>query len=149
MQTKKLVSSLALSLLVLGLTAGSSWAQETKPETMQKSTSTQMQNKAIRPAERGRMGMEGMGGMRGMHRMMGRHMMPATVTSIDKKTGLLGVNAEGMDLRLHFPPESLADVKKDDKITVMMAFRIGETPAMQGQPEAPAMQKQPEAPAKK
>lgn len=50
------------------------------------------------------------------------HTMPATVTSVDQKTGLVEVNSEGMGLKLHFPPATLANVKAGDKITLHMGF---------------------------
>jgi uncharacterized protein (DUF2237 family) len=50
------------------------------------------------------------------------HTMPATVTSVDHKTGLIEVNSEGMALKLHYPPASLADVKDGDKITLHLGF---------------------------
>jgi hypothetical protein len=53
---------------------------------------------------------------------MGVHDMPATVTSIDKRTGMIRVDAEGMALRLHFPPASLASVNKGDTITLHLSF---------------------------
>jgi hypothetical protein len=50
------------------------------------------------------------------------HSMPATVTSVDQKTGVVEVNTEGMGLKLHFPPTTLANVKAGDKITLKMGF---------------------------
>jgi hypothetical protein len=60
--------------------------------------------------------------MQGMGNMMGMHMMPATVTALDGKTGLVDVMAGGMALKLHFPPPSLAGVKVGDKITLHLGF---------------------------
>ena len=54
--------------------------------------------------------------------MMGMHMMKATVSSVDKKTGLVKANAGGMDLIVHFPPDSLANVNPNDTITLHMGF---------------------------
>ena len=48
--------------------------------------------------------------------------MPATVTSIDKSTGMVGVTSEGMNLKLHFPPSALTNVKTGDKIKVQMGL---------------------------
>ena len=69
-------------------------------------------------------GMSGMNmpGMSGMGGMMGMHMMPATVTAIDTKTGLVDVTAGSMALKLHFPPASLASLKAGDKITLHLGF---------------------------
>jgi hypothetical protein len=66
--------------------------------------------------------------MAGMHHApaMGNadnmHMMPATVTKADAKTGLLDVNSKGMALRLHFHPASLAGIKAGDKVSLYMGF---------------------------
>jgi hypothetical protein len=69
-------------------------------------------------------GMAGMNmpGMAGMGDMMGMHMMAATVTAIDAKTGLVDVTAGSMALKLHFPPASLASLKAGDKITLHLGF---------------------------
>ena len=66
-----------------------------------------------------------MGDMHGkmaMHHVQGMHKMPATVSSVDTKTGLVEANAEGMALKVHFPPASVADLKAGDKITLHMGF---------------------------
>ena len=63
-----------------------------------------------------------MPGMSGMGNMMGTHMMPATVTAIDAKSGLVDVSAGSMALKLHFPPASLAALKEGDKITLHLGF---------------------------
>lgn len=65
----------------------------------------------------------GMSGMKGMHHApKSMHMMPATVTSVDSKTGVVEADTEGMNLKLHFPPASVADLKAGDKITLHMGF---------------------------
>ena len=73
--------------------------------------------------------MEHTGQMGGMHHKMMRHnkngsmhMMPATVSSVDTKTGIVEADAEGMSLRLHFPPASVATLKAGDKITLHMGY---------------------------
>jgi hypothetical protein len=48
--------------------------------------------------------------------------MPATVNSVDKQTGLVDVNAEGMSLKVHFPPAAVANLAAGDKITVHMGY---------------------------
>jgi hypothetical protein len=48
--------------------------------------------------------------------------MPATVSSVDTKTGVVEVNSGGMSLKVHFPPASVADLKAGDKITLHMGF---------------------------
>jgi hypothetical protein len=66
-------------------------------------------------------GMQGMSGM-DMHNMMGMHEMSATVSAVDVKTGIVDVTTGGMNLKLHFPPASLANVKAGDAITVHLGF---------------------------
>lgn len=69
--------------------------------------------------------MGGMGGMRGMRAggaVMGMHTMPATVTAIDPKTGVVDVTSEGYALKMHYPPASIADLKTGDKITLHLGF---------------------------
>ncbi|AGG88438.1 MULTISPECIES: hypothetical protein [Rhodanobacter] len=70
-----------------------------------------------------------MGQMGGMHHKMMRHnkngsmhMMPATVSSVDSKTGIVEVSSAGMSLRVHFPPASVANLKAGDKITLHMGY---------------------------
>ncbi len=72
-------------------------------------------------------GMDKMGAMhsdmKGMYgNMMGMHMMPATVTAADAKTGMVDVTSEGMALKVHFPPAAMANLKAGDKITLHMGF---------------------------
>ncbi|MHB1272622.1 MAG: hypothetical protein ACYCZD_07605 [Rhodanobacter sp.] len=50
------------------------------------------------------------------------HMMPATVTSVDTKTGMVEATSEGMSLRVHFPPKSVEHLKAGDKITLHMGY---------------------------
>lgn len=54
--------------------------------------------------------------------MPSMHTMPATVSSVDMKTGEVMVTSEGMSLRVHFPAASVADLKAGDKITLHMGF---------------------------
>jgi len=60
------------------------------------------------------------------HDMMNKnpsiHTMPATVNSVDTKTGIVDVTAGGMSLKVHFPPKSVADLKSGDQITLHMGF---------------------------
>jgi len=60
--------------------------------------------------------------MPGAGNMMGMHMMPATITAIDARTGMVDVTAGSMALKLHFPPASLKDVKTGDRITLHLGF---------------------------
>ena len=57
-----------------------------------------------------------------MVNMHGMHTMPATVTGVDPKTGIVDVMAEGMALRVHFPPASMAGLKAGDKIGLYMGY---------------------------
>lgn len=50
------------------------------------------------------------------------HKMPATVDSVDGKTGIVEVTTAGMSLRVHFPPASVAGLKAGDKITLHMGY---------------------------
>ena len=67
--------------------------------------------------------MKNMPGMKDMQAMQGMHRMEGTVSALDGKTGRMEVHADGMTLKLHFPPVSLADVKVGDKIEVALSFR--------------------------
>ena len=66
----------------------------------------------------GGMGMRGMD----MSHMMGEHMMPATVTAVDAKTGVVDVSSEGFALKMHYPAASVANLKAGDKITLHLGF---------------------------
>lgn len=50
------------------------------------------------------------------------HKMPATVTSVDKATGMVEVTSAGMSLRVHFPPASVADLKAGDQIILHLGY---------------------------
>jgi hypothetical protein len=67
----------------------------------------------------------GMQGMQNMGPMLGQHMLPVVITAINGKTGLVEATAEGLALKLHFPPAALAGLKSGDKITVHLAFQKG------------------------
>lgn len=102
----RLLGPLALAFALVG----TAWAQDTTPaETGQN------------PDTMGAMRGQGMSGMKGAH-MQGMHAMPATVDSVDASSGLVGVTAGGMQLKLHFPPPALAGLKAGDRITVHMGF---------------------------
>lgn len=119
---RKILTPLILGAMALGLSAGTALAQESQPDqSMQPASQTHKQDMKTMHKSGNR-----------MHRMRmeGRHMMPATVTSVDKKTGKVAVNSGGMDLMVHFPPASLANVNKGDKITLMLGFRMGDTKPM-------------------
>lgn len=57
-----------------------------------------------------------------MVNMHGMHTMPATVTHADPNTGVVDVMAEGMALRVHFPPASMVNLKAGDKIGLYMGY---------------------------
>lgn len=61
-------------------------------------------------------------GMMGMGNMSGMHVIALTVTSLDSKTGLVEGSADGLALKLHFPPASLATIKPGDKLSVHLGF---------------------------
>ena len=68
-------------------------------------------------------GTQGKGEMMQMHHgVQGMHRMPATITSVDAKTGIVEADTEGMSLKVHFPPASVANLKAGDKITLHMGF---------------------------
>jgi hypothetical protein len=57
-----------------------------------------------------------------MASMPSMHEMPATVTAVDTKTGVVDVTSEGMSLKLHFPASSVASLKAGDKINLHLGF---------------------------
>lgn len=66
-------------------------------------------------------------GGRGPHGKMmeGVHWMTGTVESVDQKAGWMKVKIEEGTLNLHFPPDSLKDVKTGDTVTVHLGFHKG------------------------
>ena len=116
---RTMLTTLILGAMTLGLSTGTALARSPQSEQAMKSGATMQQNQRAHMRKR----------MPRM-RMQGRHMMPATITSIDKKTGKVAVNSEGMDLMVHFPPSALADVNKGDEITLFLGFRKGDVKAM-------------------
>jgi hypothetical protein len=68
-------------------------------------------------------GQQGMEGMKEGHaKLQGMHTMPATVSAVDTKTGVVDATAGGMALKVHFPPASVANLKAGDQITLHLAF---------------------------
>ncbi len=53
----------------------------------------------------------------------GEHEMTGKVTKIDHKTGMVNVSTALGKLDLHFPPPSIADLKKGDEITVRLGYK--------------------------
>ncbi len=112
MSRKSLVSLLGPLALVLAF-GGSTWAQDTMPA----GNSHDMDKMGAMHSDMKDMHKNNMG----MH-AMGMHMMPATVTAADTKTGVVDVTTEGMALKVHFPPKAMANLKAGDKITLHMGF---------------------------
>jgi hypothetical protein len=109
----------AMKIAFTGLAAASAFALLADTALAQSSTGSMAQQGGTMSGPSSGMG-------KTMHHMDSAtgnmHSMPATVTSVDQKTGLIDVNSEGMALRLHFPPASLANIKSGDKITLKMGF---------------------------
>jgi hypothetical protein len=102
----KTFAKVLLSALLAVSACGAALAQDTAPSSSMSS-----------------MGNTGGMKMKMMHHAMrGMHPMPATVSSVDTKTGIVEADAEGMSLKLHFPPASVADLKAGDKITLHMGY---------------------------
>lgn len=100
-------------LLLAAAGAGGAWAQSTTPTDTGHAAGSMGAMRANDDSSR----------MQGMHRnMMGMHAMPATVTSVDSKTGLVDADAEGMALKVHFPPPAVANLKTGDKITLHLSY---------------------------
>ena len=55
----------------------------------------------------------------------GAHTMSGTVTEVDHTTGMLSLNTHEGELKLHFPPETLKEVKNGDSLTVSLGFHAG------------------------
>ncbi len=71
-------------------------------------------------AEKGKMSMEKMEKEGGM--MMGSHKMTGKVENIDHANGMLTLKTGVPDMRLHFPPAAIKDLKNGDTITVELGF---------------------------
>lgn len=57
-----------------------------------------------------------------MSDMSGMHEMAATVTAVDHKTGIVDVDSGNMKLKVHFPANTIADLKAGDKIKLHLAY---------------------------
>lgn len=66
--------------------------------------------------------MSNMGAMKHHMANASMHTMPATVSSVDKATGIVEVASAGTTLKVHFPPAALNDLKAGDKITLHLGF---------------------------
>jgi len=54
---------------------------------------------------------------------MGRHTMTGEVTDVDSTHGRVKLKTAEGDLQLHFPPSTLATIKRGDRVTVEMGVR--------------------------
>ncbi len=130
MPYRKLLSTMLVGALAIGLSTTTALAQENQADQSVKPVN-KMQQHDMKTMQKGKMDMRREHRMDHAGQLQGRHMMVATVTSLDKTSGIVEVNAEGMDLRVHFPPASLTDVNKGDKITLMLGFHKGDVKAAQ------------------
>jgi hypothetical protein len=54
---------------------------------------------------------------------MDRHTMDGQVTKVDAKKGWIDVKTAEGSMKLHFPPEALANVKKGDSVSVELGIK--------------------------
>ena len=54
---------------------------------------------------------------------MSRHTMEGQVTKVDAKKGWVDVKTSEGSMKLHFPPETLANVKKGDSVSVELGLK--------------------------
>jgi hypothetical protein len=55
--------------------------------------------------------------------MTGHHSMEGQVTKVDAKKGWVDVKTSEGSMKLHFPPEALANIKKGDSVTVELGIK--------------------------
>jgi phosphopentomutase len=55
--------------------------------------------------------------------MMGHHTMEGEVTKVDAKKGWVDVKTAEGSMKLHYPPEALASIKKGDSVTVELGIK--------------------------
>lgn len=53
---------------------------------------------------------------------LGNHQMTGTVEDLDTETGIVDVKTEVGMLKVHFPPKSLQNIKKGDRINLRLSF---------------------------
>jgi hypothetical protein len=63
--------------------------------------------------------------MAGTTEEKGQHSMTGTVSAIDHTTGQLTVKTGAGELKLHFPPAAIQDLKEGQTITVRLAYSEG------------------------
>lgn len=61
------------------------------------------------------------GGFTGVHRMA------ATVIDFDRETGIVDLKTDVGELKVHFPPAALADLKKGDAVQLQLGLRKAKT----------------------
>ena len=54
---------------------------------------------------------------------MDRHTMEGQVTKVDAKKGWIDVKTSEGSMKLHYPPEALANVKKGDSVSVELGIK--------------------------
>jgi hypothetical protein len=54
---------------------------------------------------------------------MGHYTMEGQVTKVDPKKGWIDVKTSEGSMKLHFPPEALASVKKGDSVSVELGLK--------------------------
>jgi hypothetical protein len=58
-------------------------------------------------------------------KVQGKHSMTGTITMIDHSTGMLTLKTMEGDLKLHFPPATVQQLKEGDTITVHLSYTQG------------------------
>ena len=66
-----------------------------------------------------------MHGMRGDCPMLGTHSMTGTVDKIDHVKGVFTLKHGAADMKLHFPPAAIKDLKNGDTIAVNLGYTRG------------------------
>jgi hypothetical protein len=64
-------------------------------------------------------------GMAGTTEEKGQHSMTGTVSAIDHTTGQLTLKTGAGELKLHFPPSTVQNLKEGATITVHLAYSEG------------------------
>jgi hypothetical protein len=52
-----------------------------------------------------------------------QHTMTGTVTSIDRKTGMMGLKTDAGTLMLHFPPSKIQNIKDGERVSVELGVK--------------------------
>jgi hypothetical protein len=59
----------------------------------------------------------------------GQHTMAGTVTSIDKKAGMMGLKTDEGQLMLHFPPDRIKNISNGERVTVELGIKPETSPS--------------------